>query len=425
MTEYYAFDDTKQDGSKLHGGEWDALTRIVDSQLQGALALHGPGVAAIPDLTSLLVEEDAGGVILNPGACVLLHSTKGHVFARVPQTKVISGADFPNQNSGQNFVHVALRVALTSGAPDTREDATPVLALSTFDSLDGHELLAQVTLAGGVVTDVVDRRRFLPGLSKNALWSLFFGAGRITGSDRTSGAAVKVPGQLRITLPAGSSWFIEGQFILLGDDVEIDVPDNEAAGVWGVLSIDDAGLPTVADDDWLSVAPARGVGVVGLVKTSATEVLSIEESTRDIIQPEPAKQARFEAIEDLIAQLSGETDGGGGGGGGTGDVTLAMWNALKGRVDALELELAALKKSLGVDSPIAVRLAGRVETLRAEHSRLAASVVRNSPRTAGRLSSAVVVAGLSGIEENLVGGTQRAHYIGGNLKVNRAKRRLE
>lgn len=421
MTPHYNFDETKNNGSKLYAAEWDALVSIVDAQLQGALALHGAGVAAIPDETSLLVEEDAGGVLLNPGACVLLHTIHGHVWAKVKTPRLIGGASFLNPNSSQNFIHIAIQVAATAGAPDTRHNATPVVAVSTFDTLDGHELLAQVTLQGGVVTDVVDRRRFLPGLSRNALWSLFFGAGRITGSDRTVGAAVPVAGALRVTLPAGSTWYIGGRFIELEQDLDIDVPENAAAGVWGLLSIDDAGLPTVAEDDWLAVAPPRGAGVLGLVKSDATKVLSISDTTRDIIQPEPAKQTRFETIESMIDTLSGGT----GGGEETGGVTLAMWNILKGRVDALEAELTTLKNSLGVESPIAVRLAGRVETLRAEHSRLAASVVRNSPRTAKRLRSAVVVAGLSGMGEKLVGDNQRAHYIGGNLRINRAARRLE
>ncbi|RYX84248.1 hypothetical protein EON83_11170 [bacterium] len=418
-TRYYGIDNTKQDGSKMHGAEWDFLVDLIDAQLQGVLELHGAGVVALPDANSLLVEPDTTGVSVRPGVAVLFHTVYGHVFAKVEQEETLDGSKF---EEGINYVHLSLQIASVVGAPDTRATQTPELSVSDEEALDGHEPLAQVTIVGGAVTEVKDLRRVR---SANQLWSRFFGAGRVTGFNRTALAAAKVADSLVLLLPEGSTWFIAGQLVTLDFDVPIPVPANRTA--WGVLSLDDAGLPTVAASDWFDVEPPRGVGVVGRIVSGATSITTLDGTARDTIQTEGGKQARFEALETLVAALGAGTD--------PDDpdapppqVTVAMFNTLKmevnGRLDAIEAKLATLSDLVGTDAPLATRLAGRVETLRAEHSRLAASVVRNSPRAALRLRSSIVVPGLSGRGESFSdGATQPASYVGGNLRWN--GRRLE
>ncbi len=108
------------------------------------------------------------------------------------------------------------------------------------------------------------------------------------------------------------------------------------------------------------------------------------------------------------------------------EVTLAMFNALKAQLAALHAQIAVLKAQNGLDAPLTLRLNGRVEELRAEHSRLALSTMRELPRTAQRLNSAIVVGGLAGNDELLPDGThQKAVYLGGSLQINAAKRRME
>lgn len=175
--------------------------------------------------------------------------------------------------------------------------------------------------------------------------------------------------------------------------------------------------------------------VTGGVVTPVNRFTRLDEALRRLLELEAItgygdgdleNKGSIDARLDELGQVPGGTGGGTGGGNPAAGVTVAMYNALKKTVEDLAKDLAALKESVGGDSPIAVRLAGRVEALRAEHSRLAGSVVRQSPRTAKRLQSAVVLPGLSGISDKLVGGdNQKASYIGGNLRLNRAKRRLE
>lgn len=417
MTTYYRFDNTKNDGQPLHGAEWDILVEIVDSQLQGALALHGARVAAIPDKNSLLVEAGNDGLYVHPGAALLWHSVYGYAWAKITAPVVLPLAACPDLDGDQNFVHMAIRVAQNFGEIDTRQSGVPLFAVSSSNQLDGGVLLAQVEMNGGAVVDVRDARGMV-GTGSGSVLTQLFGSGRVVGFDRENKKPFPREGALGVVLPVGSSWFVEDRFVTLTEEIDIEVPDDlPEAGAWGLLSFDDLGALTV--NEWLEDAPPRGFGVLGLVKASASEVLSVENTQRDIIQTEPGHQTRFEAIETAIEVLSGT------GQGGVTEVTLAAFNALKAMVEDLARQLRELRDSIGGGAPLAVRLAGRVETLRAEHSRLAGSVVRLSPSTARRLRSSVYVAGLAGDAEQMPVGTGRAVYLGGNLHVNRAKRRLE
>ncbi len=353
-TFYYSFDDTKNDGSSLHGAEWDALTRIFSSQLQGALRLHGPGVVALPDATSFQVTAGGAGepFVVNAGSALIKHGV-GIVWCLAnDETEIPLSA---LSDGDQNYIHVAVQVAVAVavGAPDTRENATPIFAVSDEETLDGHELLAQITFEDDAILLVVDRRRFSPALGHNPLLALLFGNGRIAGFDTAIGAPTFDAGTLNITLPAGSQWIISGTFVQLDSDLTIEVPAN-AAGLWGKLSLDESGLPTVLEDDWLSVAPARGVGVLGNVTSDATQITAFTDTARDIIQTEAAKQQRFEAIEARLTVVEG-----GGGGGGSTYTGLGLWLpdpgdsrqtyiVIAAMIAALRAELLALIRDGGV-----------------------------------------------------------------------------
>ncbi|HEY0076833.1 MAG TPA: hypothetical protein VGB77_22305 [Abditibacteriaceae bacterium] len=311
---YYGFDDTKNDGTKLHAAEWVHLVRMFSSQLQGALRLHGPGIVAWPDESSFEVEVGGPGepLTIKPGAAIIPHGV-GFVWAFDADGAEIPLSAFLDEEGVQDkqFVHLAVQVASVTGAPDTRENNTPLIAVSDQEVLDGHLLLLEVTLVDGELTLVLDRRKFSPALGRNALLTLLLGSGRITAFDTSLLAPAFEAGTLNITLPANSEWVIGGVYIKLDSALSIEAPSN-AAGKWGLLSLDESGLPAVLEDDWLDAPPARGAGVLGKVVSNAVEITALTDTARDIIQTEAAKQQRFEAIEARLTLMEGGDEGGGG-----------------------------------------------------------------------------------------------------------------
>lgn len=359
-TFYYGIDDTKNDGSKLHGAEWDILTRIVSSQLQGALKLHGPGIVALPDDTAFRVEEGTAGEPLSvrPGAALIPHGV-GIVWAiKSDPVDIPLSAFLDDGVQVRQFVHVAVRVATVVGAPDTRENAAPLIAISDQEVLDGHLLLAEATFTAGELTALRDRRSFSPALGHNALLSLLLGSGRLCGFNPSVLAPTFDAGTLNITLPAGSRWFIGGKFIELDTDLSIEAP-TEATNLWGVLSLDESGLPTVLESDWVSEPPVRGAGVLGKITTDTTQITAFTETTRDIIQTETGKQQRFEAIEARLTLLEGGAPEGGDGSGGFTYVGTAPWltvpddsrptsTVIAEMLDSLKAELVEMIRNGGV-----------------------------------------------------------------------------
>jgi hypothetical protein len=139
-----------------------------------------------------------------------------------------------------------------------------------------------------------------------------------------------------------------------------------------------------------------------------------------------AVNADVAALAGRVSLLENPSTGGGtdtgGDNGSTGTtgwaLTQTMWNSQVLRTQALEDEVKVIRGQLGTDSPLSIRLMGRSETLRAEHSRLSTSVVRLSPQAALRQQSGIVVPGLAGMHEYLPGNKRgKAVCIGGNLIV--------
>lgn len=275
------------------------------------------------------------------------------------------------------------------------------------------------------------------GTGGNGLGTDVTGFGRIAGADYfgADSTAPRPPASpaLALELP-NAKWLVENRLLEIDEPggalLLFGVPANMAAGQYGYVSTfeiegsEGEFSLEIRPENWFEALQpdlsAAGLACIGKVTSDADTVIAIDGTDADVIVP-------LAALRRQLKVLGGTTDGGADGGEDTGSgVSILMWNALKKSLEDLRTEFAAFKAANGGDSPVAVRLMGRVENLRTDHSILAASVVRQSPRTAKRLRSAVVLPGQSGIGDHLAGDdVQKAVYIGGNLRINRAKRRLE
>lgn len=276
-----------------------------------------------------------------------------------------------------------------------------------------------------------------------ALW----GCGRVAGADFFTGDSAKIalPGSpsLALLLPAAVYYVADAD----GGVHRFDATTRTVLGVPPLLDEQCGHLRAVEVEDgdgewdlelfgWASAPDgakiAAGFPCVGVVSSDADAVTDVSSAEATVIWPQPLVQLILQSL--VKSGGTGEETGGETGGSGARaatqlPITLTDSNDTKSYIDErdskLEKQLEDVKASLGIDSPLATRLSGRVEKLREAHSGLLCDVVPMSPRAALHQESGVVVPGLAGMGETFADGTTgKTSYVGGNLIEDIPNRRL-
>lgn len=159
MATKWGTDDQKAENSELHGFEWNHEVRSTCTQTQGALQGHGAGVIQGLAVTA----GDPGSLYIAAGQCIAASSTQGYVFLKTDNNSVDLGDSdaFPEvDHDGDYYLLAGIRAAVSPDDPDSRETGFIDWIIQTASTLDGTVPLAKITLAGCLVTAVVDIREF-------------------------------------------------------------------------------------------------------------------------------------------------------------------------------------------------------------------------------------------------------------------------
>jgi hypothetical protein len=248
---------------------------------------------------------------------------------------------------------------------------------------------------------------FLSG-SGGGGFTRFYGSGRLVESEDDSLAPeMSASPSLNLVLPDGFLWWDGALRVLDGEALIGPLPASFEGYI--SLAFDEDGEPQFTT---ASNRAAMGSGTLAYVETDAEGVtlLDVSESKSDVILSLPLLQARQRALAG-----DGEEEEGGGGGGGAAEVTRAMYNLLKSRVDAQDILIAELSRQMNGDAPTTLRVAAEAEVLRSDLQRVAASQTHDNPALAQETTAAIAIPGRSGFGETAPDGTEgKTHYSGGN-----------
>jgi len=153
---YYGdlFADTHIPGGPVPSRQFNNIARVLDTQLQGALAAHGNGVIGANSWT--VTAGEGLSVDVTAGHGVISSALHGYIYARTYASRSIS---LPANTSLYLYATAVFRSA--PGEPDTREDGS-VEFVATGSTAPADSLrLAKVVTGGESVVSVQDLREFL------------------------------------------------------------------------------------------------------------------------------------------------------------------------------------------------------------------------------------------------------------------------
>ena len=132
----------------------NAVAKILDTQIHGAMEGHGAGVIAGG------VTTDGGGLTVSVAALkAILDTTKLLTYIQTEAPTVVSG--LPADSTV--YIHATAVFLVSPGDPDSREDATVDIDYSLLDSEADSLLLAEVVTGAATITSVTDRRAYTVG----------------------------------------------------------------------------------------------------------------------------------------------------------------------------------------------------------------------------------------------------------------------
>lgn len=153
---YYGdlFADTHIPGGPVPSGQFNSIVRVLDTQLQGALAAHGYGVIGVD---SWVVTAGEGlSVDITSGHGIIHSSVRGYTYARTYTARNVA---LPANTTLYLYATAVFRTL--SGEPDTREDGSVEFVATGTTAPADSLLLAKIVTDGESVTEIQDLREFL------------------------------------------------------------------------------------------------------------------------------------------------------------------------------------------------------------------------------------------------------------------------
>jgi len=145
--------DDRVTGDPLPAAELNALVRILDRQVHGALQGISDGV-----VTGGVVAAGSGLSVTVTALQAILASTNGYTYLQTDSTLTVSSLPI-NETV---YIWASAIWSDGPGEEDSRETAQVLLEWSYSDDLADAVLLAEVTTGGASVSTVTDQRTFIP-----------------------------------------------------------------------------------------------------------------------------------------------------------------------------------------------------------------------------------------------------------------------
>lgn len=156
MLKHYAplIDDSHVDTQYVSAEEYDALARIIDTQVQGALEGLGAGLLAGGAVTA------GAGLSVNVAALqALVRASVGLVYLETAGVLGVTGLD-PNATL---YLYAGAIISGTYDPDDSRQTAEVIFTTqSTGGDLAGHTRLARIVTGASSITSVTDLRAWSP-----------------------------------------------------------------------------------------------------------------------------------------------------------------------------------------------------------------------------------------------------------------------